>query len=241
MSEITQLPGLSIVLPCHDEEANVADAVGEALRAGALVAHNYEVVVVDDGSHDRTRELALALERQNPRVRVVIHETNLGYGAALRSGIAVASQPWILLTDADLQFDLDEVQDFVPFTEDHDLLLGWRVLRVDPSGRRLAAWAWNALVDAVFALEVRDVDCAFKLVRAEFVKDLPLTSSGAMISTELIVRTLARGARVKEIGVHHRPRRAGRQSGVRPRVVGRAFRELLATRRQLGTLRHVHP
>jgi glycosyltransferase involved in cell wall biosynthesis len=241
MSEITQLPGLSIVLPCFDEQDNVATAIREALRVGATVAREHEVVVVDDGSRDQTRPIALELEAENPAVRVVIHETNLGYGAALRSGIAVASKPWILLTDADLQFDLADLEDFLPFTRDYDMLLGWRVLRMDPPGRRIAARAWNALVDAVFAIDVRDVDCAFKLMRAELVHDLPLSSSGAMISTEIVVRCLARGARIKEIGVHHHPRRAGHQSGTNPRVVARALSELVTARRQLGTMRQVHP
>jgi hypothetical protein len=234
------LPGVSIVLPCFDEEENVADAVHAAVLAGRRAAVDHEVIVVDDGSRDRTLEIALALRAQNPAVRVIEHPVNLGYGAALRSGIAAASQPWILLTDADLQFDLTQLEDFLPFAEDHDLILGWRVERMDPLGRRVAAAMWNRLVDLVFGLPVRDVDCAFKLVRSELVKDMPLDASGAMISTELIVRCLAQGARLKQIGVRHRPRQAGSQSGTSPRVVARAFRELVSARRQLGTLRHAH-
>jgi hypothetical protein len=147
-----------------------------------------------------------------------------------------ASQPWILLTDADLQFDLTQLEDFLPFAEDNDLLLGRRVRRMDPVGRRAAAGAWNRLVRAVFRLPVRDVDCAFKLIRADYVKDLALTCSGAMISTELVVRCLARGARLRQLGVRHRPRVAGNQSGTNPRVVARAFRELALARRELGRL-----
>ena len=233
-----QLAGLSVVLPCFDEEENVVAAVGEALKAARQAALDCEVIVVDDGSHDATRSLALELEAGDPAVRTVFHERNLGYGAALRTGIAVASMPWILLTDADLQFELTQVEDFVPFTDDYDAVLGWRMTRRDPIGRRFTGWAWNGLVDAVFAIHVRDVDCAFKLLRADLVKDLALSSSGAMISTELIVRALARGARVKELGVSHRPRAAGRQSGTNPRVVARAFQELMATRHELGSLRH---
>jgi glycosyltransferase involved in cell wall biosynthesis len=235
-----RLPGVSIVLPCLDEEENFAEAVAAAVLAGRRAAVEHEVVVVDDGSSDRTRAIALELASEDPSVRVVVHESNRGYGAALRSGIAAASQPWILLTDADLQFDLTQLEDFLPFAEDHDILLGRRMPRMDPLGRRAAAAAWNRLVDAVFALPVHDVDCAFKLVRAELVKEMPLTSSGAMISTELVLRCLAQGARLKELGVKHRPRRAGRQSGTNPRVVARAFRELMSARRQLGTLRHAN-
>ena len=234
------LSGVSIVLPCLDEEENLREAVRAAVMAGRRAAHAHEVIVVDDGSRDRTRAIALQLAAEDSAIRVVVHESNLGYGAALRSGIAAAAQPWILLTDADLQFDLTQLEDFLPLTGDHDLLLGWRMTRMDPLGRRVAANAWNWLVDAVFGLPVRDVDCAFKLVRAELVKDLPLISTGAMISTELVLRCLAQGARLEQLGVRHRARQAGRQSGTSPRVVARAFRELVSARWQLGTLRHGH-
>ena len=230
------LPGVSIVLPCFDEEDNVVEAVRAAQLAGRRAALAHEVIVVDDGSRDRTRERALALAADDPDVRLIVHERNGGYGAALRSGITAASQPWILLTDADLQFDLTQLEDFLPLAERSDLVLGRRVLRMDPLGRRMAAGAWNGLVRALFRLPVRDVDCAFKLVRADFVKEMPMTASGAMISTELVLRCLARGARVEQLGVRHRPRVAGRQSGTSPRVVARAFRELVLARRELGRL-----
>jgi glycosyltransferase involved in cell wall biosynthesis len=228
------LEGVSVVLPCLDEADNVAEAVRLASLAGRRAAWAYEVIVVDDGSTDGTFAVASALAARDPAVRVVVHGRNLGYGAALRTGIAVARQPWILLTDADGQFDLTQLDEFLPFAEDHDLLVGHREARQDPLHRRVSARAWNALVRAVFGLPVRDVDCAFKLVRRERVQGLVLVSSGAMISTELLVRCLAEGARLKELDVRHRPRTAGRQSGNDPRVVARAFKELAALRRQLG-------
>jgi glycosyltransferase involved in cell wall biosynthesis len=241
MTETTSPPlltGVSIVLPCFDEEANVAEAVRAAGLAARRSALEHEIIVVDDGSRDRTRAIALELASRDPAIRVVVHESNHGYGAALRSGIAAASEPWILLTDADLQFDLTQLEDFLPFAADHDIIVGRRMPRMDPLGRRVAAIAWNRLVDALFDLPVHDVDCAFKLIRADLLKDLPLTSSGAMISTELVLRCLAQGARLEELAVRHRPREAGRQSGTSPRVVARAFRELFSARRQLGPLHH---
>lgn len=228
------LEGVSVVLPCLNEAANVAEAVSLASLAARRAALAHEVIVVDDGSTDDTLSIAAGLATADPAVRVIVHEHNLGYGAALRSGIEVARQPWILLTDADLQFDLTQLDDFLPFAADHDVLVGYRLLRRDPLGRRVTAGAWNLLVDRVFGLPVRDVDCAFKLIRRERVAGLELCSTGAMISVELLVRCLADGARLKELGVHHRPRTAGTQSGNNPRVVARAFRELAALRRQLG-------
>jgi hypothetical protein len=141
--------------------------------------------------------------------------------------------PWVLLTDADLQFDLDQLEHFVPLTHDADVVMGWRIARQDPLHRRVNAAAWNRLVRHTFHLQVRDVDCAFKLIRRDLVDGLALTSSGAMISTELLVRAQDTGARIRELGVEHRPRLAGEQSGANPRVVLRAFRELRQLRRDL--------
>ena len=170
------------------------------------------------------RDVARAAD--DPHVRVLFHDTNRGYGAALRTGIAAARCDWILLTDADLQFDLGELASFVAPAADHDLLVGFRLARMDPLPRRVNAYAWNRLVDRVFDLDVRDVDCAFKLMRRDLAQGLTLTADGAMISTELVARARLAGASITEFGVHHRPRVAGRQSGADPAVVLGAFREL---------------
>jgi glycosyltransferase involved in cell wall biosynthesis len=228
----TGLAGVSIVLPCHNEEANVAAAVRMAVLAGTMNALAYEVIVVDDGSHDGTYAVATRLAAGDPHVRVLRHEANRGYGAALRTGIAAARQPWILLTDADLQFDLAELAAFVPAAEEHDLVVGYRLQRHDPLRRRLAAAAWNRLVARTLGVRVRDVDCAFKLIRRSLVSEVELVSNGAAISPELFAR--CRGARMCELGVHHRPRAAGQASGLRPRVVLRASLELLRLRRTLA-------
>jgi glycosyltransferase involved in cell wall biosynthesis len=228
-----RLPGLTVVLPCFNEAPNVAQAIHAARWAALRHAREHQIVVVDDGSTDGTGQIAAELARQVPHVRVVEHDGNRGYGAALVSGLHAATMPWVLLTDGDLQFDLGELKTFLPLTEEADLVIGWRRERRDPLHRRLNAAAWNRLVRHTLGLRVRDVDCAFKLVRRAAVETLPLASTGAMISAELLVRAQAGGARVREVGVAHRPRQAGRQSGANPRVVLRALRELRQLRREL--------
>jgi glycosyltransferase involved in cell wall biosynthesis len=230
---VGRLRGLSIVLPCHDEAENIERAVDEATAAGELVADAHEVIVVDDGSADATRELAESLAAVDPRVRVIRHDANRGYGAAVRSGLAAARLEWVFLTDADLQFDLCELTRFAPVAPSCDIVAGYRVQRADPPHRLLNAAAWNLLVRHVFDLGVQDVDCAFKLMRRELVQSLPLTADGAMVSTELIARAREAGARIVELGVGHRPRAAGHSSGASPRVVARAFRELRTVRAEL--------
>jgi glycosyltransferase involved in cell wall biosynthesis len=234
-SNPARLSGLTVVLPCFNEAPNIAQAISEASAAAARNADEHQIVVVDDGSTDGTADIADAMAHRLGGVTVVRHDVNRGYGAALASGVRAARMPWVLLTDADLQFDAGQIERFVPLAADADVVLGWRIDRQDPLHRRMNAAAWNWLVGRAFDLRVRDVDCAFKLIRAGVLDGIALTSSGAMISTELIVRARAAGARVREVGVDHRPRVAGEQSGANPRVVLRAFRELHRLRLELRT------
>jgi glycosyltransferase involved in cell wall biosynthesis len=230
------LAGVSIVLPCFNEEANVADAVRAATAAAWAHAAEFEVIVVDDGSTDDTAQIAARLAEADHRVRLLVHPSNRGYGGAVRTGLRAARMPWVLLTDSDLQFDLSELAAFVPLATEADLIAGWRIARQDPLHRRLNAAAWNWLMHRSFDVPVRDVDCAFKLIRRDLLEQIPLTSGGAMISTELVVRAVAAGAVVREVGVHHLPRVAGDQSGASPRVVVKAFRELARLRGELRRL-----
>jgi glycosyltransferase involved in cell wall biosynthesis len=232
------LAGLTIILPCFNEAENVADAIRYATAAAERCAAGHEIIVVDDGSTDETAAVAARLAERDRRVRVVVHTRNRGYGDAVRTGIAAARMPWVFLTDADLQFDLTELEDFLPVAANADIVVGWRIARRDPLNRRLNAAAWNWLVRRMFRLPVRDVDCAFKLVRRDLLQSFPLEATGAMISTELLVKCLAAGGRLEELGVHHRPRVAGEQSGANPRVVARAFFELARLRRSLHAAGH---
>jgi glycosyltransferase involved in cell wall biosynthesis len=227
------LEGVSVVLPAYNEEENLAEAVREAIAAAEPVSRRQEIIVVDDGSHDATSELAAALTVMDSRVRLVRHEHNQGYGSAVRSGIAAARMEWVLLTDADLQFDLRQLTEFVPHTADAQLVLGYRAERNDPLIRRLNAGGWNALVHLLFRLPVRDVDAAFKLIRRDALDGLELISTGATIDTELLAKASRRGARIVELPVIHRPRVAGESSGANLAVIAHAFAEIFKVWRSM--------
>jgi glycosyltransferase involved in cell wall biosynthesis len=223
-----RLPGISVFLPSHNEEANVERVVRGYLREMPKIADDFEVIVVDDGSRDRTGEIADRMAAEDGHVRVVHHPVNRGYGGAVISGIRAAQMPYVLLSDGDGQFDPAEVERLAAFMPEYDVVAGFRTRRADHLGRRLNGAAWTALVRALLGITIGDIDCGFKLFKREFLDGMELKAGGAMISTELMARLAGRGARVREVQVTHLPRLAGEQSGANLRVVARAFKELFA-------------
>jgi len=227
---------LSIVLPAFNEAPNVEQAVAEANAVAGRLVSAHEVIVVDDGSSDATASLVESLARDDARVRVVSHPRNRGYGEALRTGFLAARFDHVFFTDADLQFDMAELERFLPYAGTVDVVAGYRMNRQDRLARRLSAYAWNLLVRVLFYVPVRDIDCAFKLFSRSALVEVDIQAVGAMVNTELMVKLGRRGASVVEVGVHHRPRRAGEARGASPRVIVTAFRELLRMRSQLAAL-----
>jgi glycosyltransferase involved in cell wall biosynthesis len=224
------------VLPCLDEAENLPAVVADVAEAAALNADRFEIIVVDDGSTDDTARVASELQRHLPQLRLLVHARNRGYGDSLRTGIDAARLDWVLLMDADRQFDPRDLAGFLGAAEESDAVWGHRVLRRDTLARRASAAAWNRLVGSLFHLPVRDVDCGFKLIRRDILQRFELQTGGAMISTELAVKSRAEGARITEIGIPHHPRVAGKESGGSPRVVVRAFGELARMYRTLRRL-----
>ena len=234
MSEITR-PRLTFFFPAFNEEENVDATVRHALsEIGPLVKGSIEVLIVNDGSTDRTPELADALAAEDHRVRVH-HQPNRGYGGALRAGFENAAGELIAFSDGDLQFDLREMARLLERLEDPrrgpvDAVIGFRVRRRDPPHRIFIAKAYNAIVSATFGLRVRDIDCAMKLFRREVFDGLRLAADSPFLSAELLIKLKARGERLAQVGVTHYARTAGQNTGA-------SFRKILRTFRDIGRLR----
>ena len=226
-------PRLSLVFPACDEAANIGPLLDTALALAPILAESFEIIVVDDGSRDGTAAAALARSDGNPRVRLVCHPSNHGYGAALRSGLRAARGELVFFSDADLQFDLAELATLLSHTGRFDIVAGFRSPRRDPLGRRIIARVWGLLVRAILGLRVRDIDCAFKVFRREVIEAMPIESIGAFVNTELLLRARGKGFRIREVPVTHHPRVAGRAKGATPRVIGRALVELATLYREL--------
>ena len=220
-------------MPAYNEEANIEPQVLDVIAALRPLADDFEVIVVNDGSRDRTGAIVSELAAAHPQVRLVQHPSNQGYGAALYSGFTSATKDLVFLTDSDRQFDLDDLRRLLPLLDRADIVAGYRAPRRDPFMRVLNGIGWSTLVTLFFGYTARDIDCAFKLFRREILQKIHLQSRGATFSAEFLVRAKRAGFRIVELGVKHRPRRAGSQTGARPDVIVRAFRELFRLRWQL--------
>jgi glycosyltransferase involved in cell wall biosynthesis len=228
------VPRLSYFFPAHNEEANLEALVAEALKTLPTLAEVFEIIAVDDGSRDGTPALADALAAAHPDVvRAVHHPTNLGYGAALRSGFAAARYDLVAFTDGDRQFkvaDLGRLTARIAEPDKPDVVVGFRIKRADPLVRTVYARAYRLANRIFFGLKVTDVDCACKLFRREALEDLRVESGGAFFSAEMIIKLRAAGKTVAEVGVPHYARTAGSATGARPKVVLRAVRDFWSLR-----------
>lgn len=225
---VSRIPGsLSLVLPAHNEEANIEAVVTASLRTLPAFTDRFEIIVVDDGSRDRTAAIVRCLVAADERVRLVRHARNQGYGAALRSGFAATTGDYVMFMDADRQFDIRDLRLLSPFIGEYDIVAGFRMERSDPLHRRVFAEAFNVAVRILFGVHLRDIDCAFKLFRGDLLRSIPLSAPGALINTEIQAKARRQGARLEQVGVHHYPRVAGQATGGSPRVIARAMRETL--------------
>ena len=200
---------LSLVMPAYNEAAGIAEVVAEAHEALIGLGYEFEILVVDDGSSDATGARVVEVAALWPRVRLLTHSANLGYGAALRTGFEGARYDLVAFTDADGQFYLDDLDDLVTLTRECPVAVGWRAGRKDPWRRRFLSWGYNRLARLFLGTGVRDCDCALKVFRREALQYLLPETDGFFVNSEMLCRARQLGFAVAEAGVRHRPRRSG--------------------------------
>ena len=221
---------LSVFFPCYNEENNIGRLLENALAILPLLVEDYQLIIVDDGSKDKTREFAESLAKQYKNVEVKSHPVNRGYGAALRTGFLNARKKWVFYTDGDNQFDINELSLLLPLTDKYDIISGYRIDRKDPFIRKLNTGVYNLALLILFGLRIKDVDCAFKLYRRDLFDRIEILSEGALVDAEILIKARELGYRVGQIGVHHFPRTAGKQTGASLRVIFRAAKEIARLR-----------
>jgi glycosyltransferase involved in cell wall biosynthesis len=217
---------ISAFFPAYNEEQNIVKLAEKTSKVLSELCEDFEVIIVNDGSKDNTAGVSAELALRDKHVRVINHEKNKGYGGAVKTGLKSGRFEWVFFTDGDSQFDVEEIRELVKLSDKFDMIVGYRIKRADPFNRKLNAFMWGSLVKFLFKFKVKDVDCAFKLMKKEIIDRAQVESEGALISTELLAKAAKMGYRIGEVGVHHYPRTAGTQTGAKLKVIIRAFGEL---------------
>lgn len=219
---------LSIFFPFWNEEKNIENVVEKAKNVAEQVALRWEIIMVDDGSTDKTLSIAQKLAKKDKRLRVVTHSPNRGYGAALAAGFSAAAYKYVVFNDGDMQFDFSEVTKFIEKIDKADIIIGYRKKRRDKNlWKRLLLMyllkVWDLLL---FRFYFKDIDCAFKMFKKQAILQLlPLRSEGALVSTEILAKAKRKKLKIIEVGVTHYPRQIGHQSGANFPVIVRAILE----------------
>jgi glycosyltransferase involved in cell wall biosynthesis len=221
---------VSLFFPAWNEEDYVERAVQRAKEALSGLTDDWEIIIVNDASTDRTREIAEAISRRDRRVRVVSHEKNLKLGGALKTGFSEAKKDIVVYSDIDLPFDLHEVRRAIRLMEylEADLICGYRLDRTSEGPKRIVySYAYNLLIRGLFKVYVKDINFSFKVVRRDVLRSLSLQSEGSFIDAELVCKAARKGFRIFQIGVDYFPRSRGTSTLSSPQVIAKILAELV--------------
>jgi len=222
-------PSLSVFFPAYNDAPSLPTLIAKTFSVLSEHVADYEVIVVNDGSYDETATVLARLAAQHsPRMRIVTHPENRGYGGALRSGFAAATKELVFYTDGDGQYDPSELPALLALmTPDTGLVNGYKLERNDPWHRVWIGKMYNAFERALFRIRIRDVDCDFRLIRRRLLDEIQLTSTSGTICVELVRKLELTGWRVAEVGVHHYPRQHGRSQFFRVRSLAVTLTQLV--------------
>ena len=222
---------LSVFFPAYNEEKCIKETVEKADKILKEIAKEYEIIIINDGSKDKTGEISDSLAKKNKKIRVIHHNPNRGYGGALKSGLYAARYPWVAFTDSDGQFDFSEIIKLIDTQKKTkaDMVIGYYLKRAVPFYRKCNSFLWQKVVGFLFGLRVRDIDCGFKLFKKEVIEKIPGLESerGAFITTEFLIKTKKSGFKIAEVGVSHFPDVAGGSTGASPKIIINSFIDLL--------------
>ncbi len=224
---------LSVFFPAYYDEKNIGKVVAAAIRVlDELKLKDYEIIIIEDGSPDRTGEVADELAAAHDKVRVIHHKKNMGYGATLKDGFISAKLDYVFYSDGDNQFDMDDLKKFVALLPFSDIVVGYRKHKQYSLYRKFTSLCYNYLLRLLFDIHYWDIDCAFKIFPTKLFKEINIDSVDAFIDAEIMLKANEKGYTTTEIGVKHLPRVDGISTGARPSVIIKTIKEIFAYRKE---------
>jgi glycosyltransferase involved in cell wall biosynthesis len=234
-------PRISLFFPVYRDEHTVETVTRKAIAVLEDVASEYEIIIIDDGSPDRSAEIAAELSVENPSIRVIRHGKNRGYGAAIRTGFANCHYEWICLTDGDDEYDVFDLYKLIRLRDFYDLIITFRYVKSYSGFRQFTSWTYNKVLRVLFKTTYRDISTGLRLVRKSLVDELDLRANSPFIGAELAVKTMLKGYRVGEVGIQTFPRQFGKGASVSPTNILATIRDMLSARRTIFSTQYELP
>ncbi|MBI3008789.1 MAG: glycosyltransferase family 2 protein, partial [Candidatus Omnitrophica bacterium] len=214
---------ITVFFPLYNDEATVEKLVNDTLSLLKSITNDYELILVNDGSIDNTGAICSRLANKNAKIRVIQHEKNKGYGAALKAGFTNATKELVFYTDGDGQYDVKELAGLLPYIHEVDVVTGYKIKRSDPVYRKVLGKIYHWTAKFLFSLRVKDIDCDFRLLRRSIFNNITLESDSGVICVEMMKKIQNAGYKIKEVSVHHYPRTSGRSQFFRVKNIFRVM------------------
>lgn len=230
MTPAKKLPSLSLFFPAYHDEHTVEPLTESCLRVAQKLTDDYEVIIVDDHSPDKTGEIADQMALKHPGVRVIHHAENLGVGQSMINGFTLSTKEYVFYTDGDAQYDVNELELLAQHAPFYDVIIGYRLKRAEGFSRVFTSRCFHFLIFLFFGLKHKDIDCSFKLVHRRFLEKIAFRSKSALVDSELLIQARRLGFAVKEVGVHHYPRKFGTSRCLRIKVIVSMVLDLMRLR-----------
>lgn len=228
-------PSIYLFCPAYNDEGNIEKVVSEAVKVLEEISSDYLVTIVEDGSPDKTGEVADELARRCEKVRVIHHPVNMGYGGALKTGFTNperAKYDLIAYTDGDGQFNIAEIKKLLPLVENNDVVISYRMNRTEGWRRKFQSWVYNFLTRIISGLKFKDFNCSFKVFKREVLEHIEIEFPTVFIDAELVIKAALAGYKIAEAGVTHYPRMTGSGSGAKWSLVKDTIKSMWEFRRK---------
>lgn len=230
---LPERPRVSVFFPVYNDERTVERVALKSLDVLSRVAREYEVVIVDDATPCRAGEIADRLAAQDPRIRVIHHSKNLGYGAAIRTGLANVRYEWVCFTDGDDEYDIYDLEKLIRLRQRYDLIITFRYAKLYSTFRIFVSWVYNRSLRALFKSRFRDISTGLRLIRRDLVNELDLKSNSPFIGAEIAIKTMLKGFPVGEVGIQTFPREFGHGSATSWRNIMATIRDMISCYRTI--------
>ncbi len=220
-------PDISLFFPVYRDEQTVRTVTEKALNVLEELADRYEVIIIDDGSPDRAGVIADELATEYPRVKVIHHGKNQGYGAAIKTGLSHAQYEWICFTDGDDEYDVNDLRKLIALRDFYDLVITFRYVKLYAGDRQLISWVYNKTLRALFRTHYRDISTGLRLIRKSLSDQIVCQSNSPFIGAEITIKAMLKGYRVGEVGIQTFPRAFGKGASTTPKNIAATIRDML--------------